>query len=102
MMTGRDFYDDRSRFSGWLIETFMIRDRDFHDDRSIFSQWESRFSRQYVEILMISCQDFHDEWFRFLLAGQKFLDESKNFRVDWLTFSWWEVKIFMMAGGDYD
>ena len=36
---------------------------------------------------MISCQDFHDEWFRFLLAGQKFLDESKNFRVDWLTFS---------------
>ena len=31
MMADRDFHDDRSRFSLWQVEIFMITGRHFHD-----------------------------------------------------------------------
>ena len=34
---GRDFHDDRSRFSSSLVEIFIMIGRDFHHDRSRFS-----------------------------------------------------------------
>ena len=33
------FYYERSRFSRWTVEIFMMRGRNFHDDRSRFSWW---------------------------------------------------------------
>ena len=33
LMNGRDFRDDRSRFSWWKVGIFMMTGRDFHDDR---------------------------------------------------------------------
>ena len=40
LMNGRDFRDDRSRFSWWKVGIFMMTGRDFHDDRSRFSWWQ--------------------------------------------------------------
>ena len=70
MMTDRDFHDDRSRFSWWQVEIFIMTSRHFNDDRSRFSWWQ-------VKIFMLTDWDFRD-------------DRSR--------FPWWQVTIFMMTG----
>ena len=64
MLNGRDFHDERSRFSWWTversifscwtIEIFMFNSQDFLDERSKFSCWT-------VEIFMLNSWDFYHE-----------------------------------------
>ena len=61
---------ERSRFSWWRVEIFMMNGRGFHDKPSRFWWWT-------VEDFMRNGRDFHDERLR---------------------FSWWTVEIFMMTG----
>ena len=40
MLNGRDFHDERSRFSWWMVQIFILNGQNFHHERSRFSCWK--------------------------------------------------------------
>ena len=110
MKKGQDFHDDRSRFSWWQVELFMMAGRDFYD-MSRFLSWQLEifmmvpgqdFSWRQLDIFMMTGKDFYDSRLRFscwqvdifMMAGRNFYNE-KSKRL------WGQVEIFMMTGWDF-
>ena len=107
-MNGRDFHDERSRFSWWMVEIFKVNGRDFHGKWSRFSWWMvemfivngwdflgecSRFSWWMVKIFMVNGRDFHGERLRFLWwTVEIFMMNGKVFYHERSRFSWWQVQ----------
>ena len=83
MLNGRDFHDERSRFSWWTVEIIMMNRWDFHVERSRFPCWT-------VERLIFSCWTIEI----FMFNSRDFLDERSK-------FSCWTVEIFMLNSWDF-
>ena len=99
MTNGKDFHDERSIFSSWQVEIFIMTGRDFHEERSRFSAWK-------VQIFMMNGRDFHHGRSRFsswqveISSWQVkiFIVKSPHFDHDRSRFSPWQIQIFIMAG----
>ena len=75
------FYYERSRFSWWTVEIFIMNSRDFLNERSRFSLWQVKIFMVNSRDFMMNGRHFHDSRSRLTLNG---LDERSR-------FSWWTV-----------
>ena len=115
MMIGRDFNDNRSRFSWWQVDIFMIKSQefimnvrdflktvddrlrfyyecwDFLDGRSVFSCWQ-------VRIFMMIGLDFNDSRSKFSWwQAENFMITGRDFHDDKSRFFWWQLEIYFCS-----
>ena len=108
MVTGRYFNDNRSRFSWWQVDIFMIKSREFImnvrdflmivDDRLRFYYEWLGFSWCQVSIFMMIGLDFNDNRSKFSWwQGEIFMITGRDFHDGKSRFLWWQVEIYFYS-----